>query len=341
MKRAKGRKRVIRTKGFIRGLLVALATLILLELLGQLLLSRAVRLMKDPDHRMTPHATADINSDGIRSTVESDAFQEADLNVIFLGDSFVFGFNVPHSKSIPHLLETKVRGLHQDRVVNVANFGWVSSSPLLSLRLLRDIGRKYNPDIVLLGLDMTDFHDDLVYSRLLAPKGIYRAVNVAPMTLLALYKATSQVGPLHDLVFGVPSRRFFVTDEPLGTTRSYLSSTRENVNNINEYCKRELGATFILFVFPRGYQYSDRESPNNWEKGEYQALGPFVHEPFKYFDELKEGHVSYPVYSLLPDFQRATAFPTCFDDDPHWNEIGNRIAVEAIYSYCLREGCFE
>ena len=93
-------------------------------------------------------------------------------------------------------------------------------------------------------------------------------------------------------------------------------------------------------MFPRSYQYSNKECPNNWEKSQYQVLGPFAHEPFKYFEQIKDD-VDYPIFSLLPDFQDSTIFPTVFDNDPHWNETGNRIAVNAIYKYCLKEKCFD
>ena len=96
----------------------------------------------------------------------------------------------------------------------------------------------------------------------------------------------------------------------------------------------------MLLVFPRSYQYSDKESPNNWEKSKYEVLGPFAHEPFKYFEQIK-GDVDYPIYSLLPDFQNSTIFPTVFDNDPHWNETGNQIAADAIYKYCLKERYFD
>ena len=29
-------------------------------------------------------------------------------------------------------------------------------------------------------------------------------------------------------------------------------------------------------------------------------------------------------------FRATDAFPTCFDDDPHWNPAGHRVAAEAI-----------
>ena len=318
-----------------------LSTIILFEFIGQnYLFKHKISLITDVDHRIIPREKEDINSDGIRSLVEADRFREEDLNIVFLGDSFIYGYKLPYDKSIPHMFQSDARALHPEQQINVANFGWVSSSPLLSLRLLIDIGEEYNPDIVILAIDMSDFHDDIKYHHLFNRKGIYRTVDVVPVTFLVVRKALSKIGWLYEMIYGLPASRFFITDKPLSETRAYFSYIRENIDKINEYSKEKLGAKFILLIFPRNYQYSEKESPNSWERSQYQILGPYAHEPFKYFDQIKH-EVEYPIYSLLRDFQDTSVFPTAFDDDPHWNEAGNRIAAGAIYKYCLKEGCFD
>jgi len=315
--------------------------LFLFETVGQrFVFKNEMYYVDNVDHRLDPWLEPDLNQDRIRSKVESETFREEDVNIVFLGDSYVFGFGHTVDQAIPALLQEKANTLHRDARINVANFGWPTSSPLLSLRLLRDIGRKYSPDVVLLGLDMTDFHDDIKYFRLLERKGVYRALDFAPMTLLLIKKLAEFVPPLHEKLFRMPVRRFFVTDRPLDQTIHYLSYVRQSIDEIHSYARDELGAKFILFLFPRSYQYSDRESPENWERDEYEELGPYAHEPFRYFDQVRE-ELSFPVYSLLPDFRDADVFPTTFYDDPHWTERGNAVAVEAIYQFCLQEGCFE
>jgi len=332
-----------RIKDFILFLTVLAVLLSLFELIGQnFLFKDKLYFVNDIDHRMIPNSREDINSDGIRSKVEASNFSEDALNIIILGDSFIYGESVAYNKTIPQMLEAKVRANQPERQINVANFGWVSSSPLLSLRLLKDIGKKYNPKIVILTIDMTDFQDDIKYLHLLERKGIYSALDLIPITILTIRKTISAIGFewLHEAVFGFPIRRFFVTDKPLSETKSYFVYIQNSIDKIYYFSKNELGAKFILFVFPRGYQYSDKESPNNWEKSEYQVLGPFAHEPFKYFEQIKF-KVSYPIISLLPNFQNSNVFPTVLDDDPHWNEAGNKIAVDAIYQYCYDNGYFD
>lgn len=318
-----------------------LSTVFLLELIGQNFIFKGqLYFINNVDHRMMPNEAPDINSDGIRSFSESDRFRQEELNIIFLGDSFIFGLGLPYNKSIPYQFEEKARKLHPNQQINVANFGWTSSSPLLSYRLLKDIGKKYNPDIVILAIDMTDFHDDIKYLRLLEKKGIYQLIDYIPISFLVLKKIMENVGLL-EWAYDLPRKRFFITEKPLSETRPYFSYIQQNIEDINTFSKRELNnAKFILMILPRSYQYSDKESPNNWEKNEYEILGPYSHEPFKYFEGIKN-EVDYPIHSLLPYFQNTTIFPTCFDHDPHWNEEGARIAAEAIYKYCLEEGCFK
>ena len=186
----------MRIFGVLASVLVITAlSVLLLEFIGQKLLFRGqIYIVDDVDHRLQPNRKQKINSDGIRSAVEAEHFQENHHNIVFLGDSFVFGWKLPIEDTVPALLQKKARESMPDRQVNVANFGWASSSPLLSYRLLRDIGHKYKPDVVILAVDMTDFHDDIKYARLLERRGIYPLLDYTPATLIVLRKLMVGLG---------------------------------------------------------------------------------------------------------------------------------------------------
>jgi hypothetical protein len=85
----------------------------------------------------------------------------------------------------------------------------------------------------------------------------------------------------------------------------------------------------MLVVLPRSFQYSDREAPKDWNRNQYQILGPHALEPFRFFEELQT-EVPFSVHSLLPAFQNTDVFPTCFEADSHWNDSGTTVAAEAI-----------
>jgi len=321
--------------GRLLALLIGTAVgLALLELGGQHSPLRGMvqYYVRDVDHRPRPHLDG-MNGDGVWSRFEADHYAQAGFNVVFLGDSFVLGRGAGEGVTIPALFESLAVKRRPSAGVRAVNFGWVSASPLLEYRQLRDIGPKYRPSLVVLCLDMSDIHDDLKYAKLLERKGIFALVPVLPVTLMALRRGLLLIpfrhGP-HELIFGFPARRFFASDEPLERTLPYFSRVRASIDSIASYCDRELGARFAVFVLPRSYQYSATECPRNWERREYVPLGRFAREPFRYFDRMR-AEVGYPVRSLLDDFIATREFPTCFEDDPHWNATGHRIAAEAIY----------
>lgn len=323
-----------------RSILAVIISLFIFEVIGNKLLGDK-NWLKDIDHRLQPNGK-DINNDGIRCQFSADHFHPEDFNIIFLGDSFVFGSLLPADQAFPQEFEKKARAFYPQKHINVANFGWVSSSPLLSYRLLKDLGKKYYPDAVILCIDMTDFHDDIKYGQLLGGKGIYRLRPICPILLITVKNILKilKLEAMDNRLFGLFAfERFFITQRPLTETRPYFSYLQKNIEDINKFCKEELQAKFILMILPRSYQYSDRECPNNWEKNEYVPLGPYVYEPFKYFESIKKEAV-YPIYSLLADFQNTKVFPTCFDNDPHWNENGHSVAAEAVFNYCLDADLF-
>lgn len=293
-------------------------------------------IVKDPDHR-PPKPEAPVpgwNSDAIRATPEPEAFRPGDLNLVFLGDSFTYGMRVGAADTFAEHVEAALAARFPDRGVKVANFGWTSSSPHLSLRRLRDDGERYAPALVALFVDMTDFHDDVKWENMLARRGIYAFYDRLPLTLALLEAVApglywSWWRASND---GLPRQRYFVTERPLEETREWMRPLADNVAAIDAWC-RERGVAFVLFALPRYHQYSAEECPDDYELAlpgrEHSVLGPHVLEPFRFFDELA-AEVDYPVVSLLDDFRDTDVHPHCFPDDPHWNPAGHGIAAGAV-----------
>lgn len=300
---------------------------------------------EDADHRMKPNAELGINSDGIRCPVEAADFTGDTYNIIFLGDSFTYGYGVDYEDTIPAQVESTLRESDPAVRVRCVNFGWISSSPGPSYRLLTDIGAKYKPKLVVMCLDMTDFHDDLL---VLSKIGYWeRSPTAYLMMHLGLRKVLIE---LHEsfqlqrlgrvnrsLERPLPNTRFFVTKQPMEQSLLDMAETERNLQRINDYCRDELGAGFVLVMFPRHFQYSTKEAPNNWERWSYEVMGPYVKEPFRWLAGLR-ARVDYPCHSLLEDFEGTTIFPTCFDDDPHWNPAGNGVAARGIIRILREEG---
>lgn len=297
------------------------------------------------DHRLKPDKELGINSDGIRCPDEADDFTDQTYNIIFLGDSFTYGVKLDYAMCVPAQVESILHERDPRLNARCINFGWISSSPGPSLRLLKDIGAKYKPKLVIMCLDMTDFGDDV---RSLSNVGYWEKSPTA--FILMRFGLRGVLQELHESTWlnflwraqrglkrPLPIMRFFVTNQPLEQSILDMQETERNLQRIADYSRETLGAGFILVMMPRHFQYSYREAPNSWEKASYTVMGPYVKEPFKWLAALK-ARVDYPCYSLLEEFEKTTVFPTCFDDDPHWNAAGCSVAANGIVKILVAEG---
>ncbi len=303
----------------------------------------------EADHRLLPDPEKQINEDGIRFSGTADDLKEEDFVILFLGDAYTYGHAMRYDQAYPYVFERMVNNDAGSRVVRAVNFGWSSSSPLLSLRLLQDIGKKYKPDLVIYNLDMNDFHDDLAYDQKLSEidmadvaerverfYGNYlpwlRLGNdqVERMRRLLGFEHETQAPARPDRDASVPEDRFFVTNQPLEASRSNMErGAMKNLLAMHKYCADVLQAPMVLVAYPRHYQYSIRESPDNWEKDAYTAQGPYVKEPFRYLEQVRD-ELPYRVINLLPVFESSDHFPLYLQNDPHWSAAGHRIAAQAV-----------
>jgi hypothetical protein len=329
--------------GWRKGAAVFLLAYVAIEQVASPHMSRALRMatyitLLDPDHR--PRKTSrqeGWNSDSLRCPREAKQFREEDTNIIFLGDSFTFGMKLGPQECFPQRVEDSLRERFPDKGIRVANFAWVSSSPLLSWRRLQDIGEDYQPDLVVMCVDMTDIRDDIRWRAMLNKHGAYRVIEYFPMAMRLL-----EVGApgAYRSVFrllnpDLPQEPFFMSEAPLSETRPFFEDIVTNLARIEAWCE-ERAVGFAVVVLPRTYQYSARESPQNWEAEHYTVLGPYSLEPFRFFDELRE-QVDYSIYSLLETFRETQVFPTSFEDDPHWNPAGANLAAGAITRIVMGE----
>ena len=299
------------------------------------------------------------NRDGVAlrppaTSTSADAFV-----IVFLGDSYAYGDGLDDPlDAFPFVVEELLQQARPELEVQVANFAWPSSCPLLQWRQLEELGPRYRPDLVIQAFDMSDFHDDLVYARQLDEVGlagpdalsVWRVLDVRLSLLLGV---TSWRGWLQARAlrrdwrdpFADPDRiwsrqaRHFAMSAPLDQTRELLEPTWRNLEAIDAASDR-LGADFAVVVLPRYQHYDPSESPRDWAARLFPMSPEHIGEPFAWFEQ-KRSDAGFPVHSLLPAFEASGApgpVTTVFPDDPHYNVVGHRIAGDAIARFVLEEG---
>jgi hypothetical protein len=298
----------------------------------------SINIVGNPDHRMTQEQYDDVNSDGVRSAKEAGDYHDDDFNIVVLGDSFVYGMFLGRQDTIPYRLEQMAQSAGYKNI-RVVNFGWISASPYLSLRLLRDIGKKYKPDMVIEVVDMTDFWDDTFYQRSVERSGFFAIAHWIPATALLLGKWGREIirsDWYSGTLWGVPWQRYFAMERPLDETRPYMDALVRNLDATDVYVRNELHAKFAVFVMPRSVQYSQRETLDD-HSDEYTRLGPYSQEPFRYFSVIASGK-PYPLISLLDDFRGTTVYPLTLAHDPHLTSEGNKESARFIWQHLREQG---
>lgn len=323
--------------------LLLFAAILALEVVVPLIFGKwwsSIDIVSNPDHRMTREQYTDLNSDSIRSAVEPSAVRDEDFNVVVLGDSFVYGMWLGRQDTLPYRLEELARKAGYNNV-RVFNYGWISSSPYLSLRLLKEIGKKYKPDLVIEVVDMTDFWDDTFYRRAAERQGFFKVAHWIPATSMVLGKWGREVVKADWFtkpLWGTPWQRYFPMERPLSETRPYLDALTGNLDETHHYAEDELQAKFVTFVMPRSVQYSKTETPKD-PSDEYTRLGTWSLEPFRYFAEVAP-QKPYPIISLLDDFRQTQEFPLTMESDPHHTSLGNKVSAQFIWQHLQQQGLF-
>ena len=305
----------------------------------------------DVDHRMKADGK-DVNEDGIRFRGVAADVREDDFNVLFLGDSFTYGMKLPYDDTVPRVFERLAAERGVRPAVRTVNFGWVSSSPLLSYRLLMDLGAKYKPDLAVLLLDPTDYHDDIKYAAKIAEKegmkfdsgllldNLVDRMLLKHMSIHTLWRLKHSFRPLAVAhrekkrnLDVYADNRYFATNVPYEEAAPHIRrGVVKNLDLIHAYCRDRLKVPFAVALVGRAYQYSERECPLDYEAHLYTIRGPHVRNPSRFFEEAKDD-LPYPVLDLLPVFEGSGRFPLYFEDDPHWNAAGARLAAQALFDF--------
>jgi len=345
-----------------RQLLLALGGLALallaLAAVGPLLVARfAMPLYNmDIDHRPKP-AEGRFNIDGVAPDQPPESYQPDEFVIVFLGDSFTQGFELEDPPGgFPFLVEATLKRRHPELNLRVANFGWVSSSPVLQARQLRDIGAAYHPDLVVQCLDMTDFGNDLSYARQLEDAGMdidldLSIFDVAEVWLSWTLGLSDLRGWLRARLAFAPQQAqppvnaadlppFFPLLQPLEQSEAALAETWAWILATRDVA-RDLDADYALVVLPRYQQFDPTQCPGDWEGPEQlPADSPHLLEPFRWAEQRRQ-QAAFPVWPLLEAFQQAPARPLVFDHDPHYNPAGHRVAAEAIAERIEAAGLLE
>jgi lysophospholipase L1-like esterase len=92
----------------------------------------------------------EINSAGYRGELRSQSKDNTTKRILVLGDSFVFGYGLNITDTVPFLLEERLNELSEETIYDVINFGVPLYGLEDNINLLEDTGLSYDPDLIIL-----------------------------------------------------------------------------------------------------------------------------------------------------------------------------------------------
>lgn len=101
-----------------------------------------------------------INSWGLRDSEFSLKKKDDEFRILLLGDSFTQGLGVDIDKSYAAILEKNLNAANLQKKVKVINSGVFAYSPLVEYLYLKEKGLSFEPDMIVLTFNLTDFWDD-------------------------------------------------------------------------------------------------------------------------------------------------------------------------------------
>lgn len=136
------------------------------EVLNHVWIPNQTRVVRDFEKAGIPPFTRKVNAQGFIMEREVSARKtEGTYRLAYLGDSFTEG-TCPEGDSVPAIVERSLRVPGYNNV-EVINGGTASYAPTLYYLLLKTKLLAYQPDLVVVNVDMTDVFDDSLYGATL------------------------------------------------------------------------------------------------------------------------------------------------------------------------------
>jgi lysophospholipase L1-like esterase len=237
-------------------------------LLGMRYVPGAVYRFQHPEYRVE-YA---IDEDGFRTVGTGATLRTSGgFKVLLLGDSFTFGQGVPYETTWGAIAERRLqaRGMRA-RTINAGMQGMDTRSELL---LLRELGPRYRPDVVVVGFLINDLYtnvplepsargrsDSTDWSRV-RDQVFVSATSARTFHLLELARriVTSNDAIYTSLYLAAPDRGEFLRLPLTRRPRRQLAVTEELFAQLAAEC-RALGVPLVIVSIPQQFQVLYRAS---------------------------------------------------------------------------------
>jgi lysophospholipase L1-like esterase len=190
------------------------------------------------------------NSLGFRGRNESRFEKHTDHRILFLGDSFTYGFGVNDDQTFAYLTEKQWLDKHLS--VEVINAGVSGKGTDFDLKLFQVLGYKFKPDLTVLCFTANDFIDN--------ERGDYFSVSpdgeISPKTL------NNSRGAFKTILWHLPGYNWLVSWSQAANLLK-IAGIKWFFNNTNPTVLKEGGLIITYPVYEQGYANDENKRLTN------------------------------------------------------------------------------
>lgn len=258
--------------------------------------------------------------------------------IIFIGDSFVFGWGVKDDEVFTYLLENNFNKKSKNtkvEIINAAVYGY----DIDEYRILFDRILKYEPDIIFLGYCLeNDFNftvrkegvitEELRAERKSLVRFIRETINNLHIVALVrdrLYITFPKIRSLM-ISLGINNKRDIFLKKYPETLNRLLIENEKILSHMQGICS-ERGIKFVVLLIPLKEQVYCREALNKFSEFDAERPNQVLAEI------LKRNNIEY--IDLLPELfeqSKISKDGLYFDTDPHWTRYGHKIVAGMLFN---------
>ena len=283
------------------------------------------------------------NSLGLRGSKEYTYERQTEHRILFLGDSFTYGFGVNDDQTFAYLTEKHLLNSHFS--VDVMNSGNSGKGTDYELNFFQVLGKKFNPDLVVLCFCANDFIDNArgEYFQI-SPDGeiTRKALNDKKGTIKTIlynlpgYNWLVSWSQAANLVKEAGIKWFFGHYDPKALQEGGLVvaypqyfqgyANEENTKATEIYVKKliksvkEAGGSLLISYIPMSMEVEDYRKNGKIGKDE-TVIGNIAQ---KYGEAL---YSLTPVFAASPESLRKLYF---IPEDGHWTAAGHALAARYL-----------
>jgi len=310
------------------------------------------------DHSYTPNCEAQFKSSEWSTNVKINSYglrdeepnNNAELKILVLGDSFTWGYGVEHNKAYTEVMQHQLTK-QRKQSIDVINAGATSYSPVLQYLYLKNRGKEFKPDIIIMNFDMSDVQDDYIrendgiienneivavpaqnpsfFQRIRSNIQITRFADVIFKLIDAILPKSTEIS--NAPMYNIETDRYGITRfEQIEDEQNHWNRTLSYIKKTAELSK-QLNATFILTTYPYGHQISKDE----WSDG--RTLYGFEQNKI-YSDRAEKVLAQFAKDNnivFIPTFEKfkqSKVYPKYFAYDGHFTPQGHEVMADVIMS---------